>query len=252
MNILVIVPTYNEATNILHTLEEIAIWLPTSDILVVDDNSPDGTGGIVSTRARTDSRVILMERAHRTGLGSAYRAGFAWALEREYDVVIEMDADGSHPAESLPALVAALDDADLALGSRWVPGGRTRAWGAHRILLSRAASWYARRLLNSRVRDMTSGFRAFTRETLRAIDVETTTTNGYCFQIETLHRAERAALKATELPITFSERTSGRSKMNASIIVEAALQVWRWRHRRTSRLRAPAVPSPVSGNRSGS
>ncbi|GAB3618150.1 polyprenol monophosphomannose synthase [Okibacterium endophyticum] len=232
MKPLVIVPTYNEATNIRHTLDEISIWLPQADIMVVDDGSPDGTGEMVSEHAAENTRVSLLRRERKTGLGSAYRAGFAAALERGYDVVIEMDADGSHPAESLPTLVAALDRADLVLGSRWVPGGSTSGWGINRVVLSRGASWYARAMLRSSVRDMTSGFRAFRADTLRMIDVGTTTTNGYCFQIETLHRAERMGLTVSEIPIVFSERASGHSKMSRQIIVEAAVQVWRWRRSR--------------------
>lgn len=229
----VVVPTFNEADTILHTIEEINSWLPDADILIVDDDSPDGTGDIVDQRSKLDPRVRALHRPAKEGLGAAYRAGFEQVIP-DYDVIIQMDADGSHPASALPELRNALDAAGLVLGSRWVSGGQTKGWPLHRLLLSRAASGYARTLLHSPVRDMTAGFRAFRADTLRAIDVATTTTNGYGFQIETLHRTERAGISVIEIPITFSDRAAGTSKMSSSVIREAASAVWQWRRQGSS------------------
>ncbi|PRI11619.1 polyprenol monophosphomannose synthase [Leucobacter massiliensis] len=231
MSTLVIVPTYNEAANILHTLDEIRMYLPEADVLVVDDGSPDGTGDLVASRGLADPQIALLSRAGKSGLGDAYRAGFAHALEHGYEIVAEMDADGSHPARRLPALVEALGFADLAIGSRWAPGGSTAGWARHRHLLSRMASRYVRLLLGTRVSDATSGFRAFRAATLDTIDALSTVSNGYSFQIETLHRAHRSGAVITEVPIVFSERAHGRSKMSAGIVVEAFTRVIQWRRR---------------------
>ncbi|MGN7860867.1 polyprenol monophosphomannose synthase [Microbacterium sp. 22303] len=230
MRTLVIVPTYNEAANILHTLDEIGIYLPAANVLVVDDDSPDGTGSLVAARAATDPRVALLSRTAKNGLGSAYRAGFAQALELGYDAIVEMDADGSHPAQRLPALVDALHVSDLAIGSRWVSAGTTKGWSLHRHLLSRMASIYVRWMLGTTVRDATSGFRAFRSQTLATIDAASTTSNGYSFQIETLHRAHECGLIVEEVPISFAEREHGQSKMSLGIIIEALTRVARWRH----------------------
>ena len=229
MKTLVVVPTFDEAASILHTLDEISLYVPDAHVLVVDDASPDGTGRIVAARAETDPRISVLHRGARGGLGPAYRAGFARALDLGYDVVVEMDADGSHPAERLPAVLAALGGADLSIGSRWVREGRTDGWALHRRILSWGASAYVRRMLGSRTRDTTSGFRAFRAETLRRIDVGTTTSSGYGFQIETLHRVERCGLRVAEVPIVFAEREHGRSKMTLGIILEAYLRVAHWR-----------------------
>jgi len=230
---LVIVPTYNEGANIRHSLDEIRAWLPDADVLVVDDGSPDGTGVLADEYAAQDAAVTVLHRHAKEGLGAAYRAGFDYALDHDYTSIIEMDADGSHRAESLPALVAGLERSDLVLGSRWVDGGRTEGWPWTRICLSRGASWYARWALDSSTRDMTSGYRAFRASTLRAIGVGRTVTNGYCFQVETLYLTERAGLAVSEVPILFTERVSGHSKMSVRIIVEALVQIarWGWRDR---------------------
>lgn len=252
-SVLVIVPTYNEAANIGHAIDEIRTWLPTADILVVDDNSPDGTGQIVQNRAAEDGAVRLLHRPDKAGLGAAYRAGFAYALDAGYTSVVEMDADGSHPAEALPALIAGLDHADLVLGSRWIGEGRTERWPWNRIVLSRCANWYARHALGSSVKDVTSGFRAFRASTLLTIDVAATTSNGYCFQIETLHLAELAGLTTIETPITFTERLSGHSKMNPGIMLEAFSMVtkWAWQGRRRRPVRSSShVARPSQPRRS--
>lgn len=246
MSTLVIVPTYNEATNILHTLDEIRLHLPSTDVLVVDDSSPDGTGTLVAARGLVDPRVSLLSRADKSGLAGAYRAGFEYALAQGYDIVIEMDADGSHPAQQLPALVAALSTADLAIGSRWGRKGSTTGRAPHRHLLSRLASTYVRWMLGSPVSDVTSGFRAFRAEALRAIDTPSTTSKGYSFQIETLHRAHAAGLAITEVPITFAEREHGQSKMSAGIVMEAFTRVAHWRRHPFRPADAPHHRHPVA------
>ncbi|CAH0141515.1 polyprenol monophosphomannose synthase [Microbacterium foliorum] len=245
MSTLVIVPTYNEAGNILHTLDEIGMYLPDADVLVVDDGSPDGTGDLVTARGLADPRVSLLSRTEKSGLGGAYRAGFEHALALGYDIVVEMDADGSHPAQRLPALVAALVTADLAIGSRWVREGSAAGWALHRHLLSRTASTYVRWMLGTPVSDVTSGFRGFRAETLRVIDASSTASNGYSFQIETLHRAHRSGLAIAEVPITFAEREHGQSKMSVGIVVEALTRVAHWR-RHPFRPRAQSMISTAS------
>ncbi|WP_103663014.1 polyprenol monophosphomannose synthase [Microbacterium sp. CJ77] len=242
MRTLVIVPTFNEAANILHTLDEITLYLPSTDVLVVDDSSPDGTSKLVAARALDDPRIALLSRGEKGGLGGAYRAGFDYARAHGYAVVIEMDADGSHPAQRLPALVEALSTADLVIGSRWMRGGSVVGWALHRRVLSRMASVYVRVMLGTSVRDATSGFRAFRIETLRTIEASSTTSDGYSFQIETLHRAHRCGLTVTEVPIAFAERAYGHSKMTGGIILEALTRVARWR-------RHPFVPGtqPLAG-----
>ncbi|MBN9142228.1 MAG: polyprenol monophosphomannose synthase [Micrococcales bacterium] len=246
MRTLVIVPTFNEAPNILHTLDEISMYLPSSDVLVVDDGSPDGTGALVAGRALDDPRVSLLEREQKNGLGAAYRAGFDYARAHGYEVVIEMDADGSHPAERLPALVEALAAADVAVGSRWIHGGSVAGWALHRRALSRTASSYVRLMLGIPVHDATSGFRAFRAEALEVIDASSTTSNGYCFQIETLHRAERCGLTVTEVPIAFAERAHGHSKMTGGIIAEALTRVIRWRRHPYSPSTPATAPAAVA------
>ncbi|MEB4613702.1 polyprenol monophosphomannose synthase [Leucobacter sp. M11] len=241
MRTLVIVPTYNEAANILHVLDEISIYLPEADVLVVDDNSPDGTGALVSAATQINPSISLLSRSEKSGLGGAYRAGFAHALAHGYDIIVEMDADGSHPAQRLPALVAALSTSDLAIGSRWVNEGDASGWSFHRHLLSRMASTYVRWMLGTPVADATSGFRAFLAETLSSIDASSTSSNGYSFQIETLHRAHQCELTISEVPISFAEREHGTSKMSFGIITEALTRVAHWR-------RHPFRPSAQSGS----
>lgn len=225
---LVIVPTYNERENIETLLAFVLGADPRIDILVVDDGSPDGTGDVVFARAASESRLHLIRRPGKSGLGSAYRTGFGWALGEGYDAVVEMDADHSHPADRLPALLDGLTTADVVIGSRWVPGGATRGWPTRRRLLSRAGNAYVRLALGMTVADATAGFRAFRSEALETIGATTLASEGYCFQVENTFVAHRLGLRVAEVPITFTERTQGASKMSGAIISEALTRVTCW------------------------
>lgn len=229
MKTLVIIPTYNEAENVTWLCEEILHHEPQVDLLIVDDSSPDGTGALAEELASRDDRVHVLHRAAKQGLGAAYRAGFTWGLQRGYQVLCEMDADGSHRPEDLGLLLAEAErGTPLTLGSRWIPGGSVVNWPRHREWLSRGASLYARLLLDLGVRDTTAGFRAFRRETLEAIDLDAVASQGYCFQIDMTRHVRRAGLAVREVPITFVERTHGDSKMSWAIVREALWNVTRW------------------------
>jgi len=235
MATVVVVPTYDESATVTTLLDRL-VALPASpigddrvDVLVVDDSSPDGTADVVRAHPLHGLRVHLLVRASKDGLGSAYRAGFARALEDGYDVVVQMDADGSHPVDELPALLARLDTSDLVIGSRYTAGGRTRDWPRRRRALSRAANVYARRVLRLRTADSTSGFRAWRSPALGFAGVLDTSSSGYGFQVENTWRAERAGLRVTEHPFTFSDRTVGTSKMTLAVALEAARLVLVWR-----------------------
>jgi dolichol-phosphate mannosyltransferase len=195
---------------------------------VADDNSPDGTGAIADRLAGADDHVHVLHRPGKQGLGAAYLAGFHWGLANGYDVLVEMDADGSHQPEDLPRLLTALREADLVLGSRWVPGGEVVNWPVSRRLISRGGTTYARLVLGLPLRDATGGFRAFRRATLEGIDLETVSSQGYCFQIDLASRAIRRGWRVVEVPITFVEREYGASKMSRSIVVEALWRVTVW------------------------
>jgi len=226
--IVIVMPTYNERQNLESIAGRVRAALPEADLLVVDDNSPDGTGDLADKLAETDPHVQVMHRTDKAGLGKAYIAGFGWALERGYDVIIEMDADGSHQPEHLPSLVAALNGADLSIGSRWVPGGKVVNWPKTREALSRAANIYTRIMLGLGVRDATAGFRAYRAATLRTISLDQVESTGYCFQIDLTLRVADAGLRIVEVPITFVEREHGASKMSNSIIMEAFWRVAQW------------------------
>jgi dolichol-phosphate mannosyltransferase len=226
--VVVIMPTYNERDNLEGIVARLRAAVPAAEVLVVDDNSPDGTGAEADRLAASDSSIHVLHRAAKAGLGAAYIAGFRWALERDYDAVVEMDADGSHQPEELPRLLGALDDADLVLGSRYRAGGRTENWAKSREMLSRGANTYTRLMLGIGVRDATGGFRAYRATTLRKIDLNEVESQGYCFQIDLALRATRAGLAVAEVPITFVERTAGTSKMNKTIVREALLRVTTW------------------------
>jgi dolichol-phosphate mannosyltransferase len=226
--VVVIIPTYNERDTLAAIVGRVRTSVPDADVLVADDNSPDGTGRIADDLAARDERVHVMHRLGKEGLGAAYLAGFAWALQEGYDVVVEMDADGSHQPEQLPRLLDALADADLVLGSRWVPGGRTENWPASRQFISRGGSAYTRLMLGIPLRDVTGGFRAFRASTLRALDLDEVASQGYCFQIDLAWRAVQRGLRVVEVPITFVERTQGASKMSRKIVVEALWRVTAW------------------------
>lgn len=229
MRILVVVPTYNEADNIAWIIERLHAAQPDVDVLVADDGSPDGTGDIADRLAATDPRVNVLHRSGKQGLGSAYRAGFAWGIERGYDVLVEMDADGSHRPEDLGKLLdASAAGADLVLGSRWVPGGGVVNWPWHRRFISRGGTFYARLMLGIPVKDATGGFRAFRRQTLERLPLDDVASQGYCFQIDMARRVLGAGMTIVEVPITFVERERGESKMSGGIVREALWRVTVW------------------------
>jgi dolichol-phosphate mannosyltransferase len=240
MRCVIVVPTYNEAATVGGLLDALAAVKAEAtqiriDVLVVDDGSPDGTGDIVRAHPGYGRWVQLLPRDSKQGLGAAYRAGFALALRDGYDVVVQMDADGSHPAQAIPALLGLLSTNDVAIGPRYVPGGRTLNWPLRRRELSWAANAYARTLLLLRTRDTTSGFRAWNSTAIRAAGVLETTASGYGFQVENTWSCERRGLRVAESPITFTERTAGSSKMSPAVAREAALLVVRLRCRETVR-----------------
>ena len=227
---LIVVPTFNEAKSIAELVVAVRTSLPSAHLLVVDDASPDGTAGIVRRLCASDARVHLLERAAKLGLGSAYVAGFGWGLDYGFERFFEMDADFSHDPSLLPAFVAALDaGADVVVGSRNVPGAAIEGWGPLRYLLSKGSSLYARVILQLAVRDLTTGFKAYTRRALEQIDIGSLRSNGYAFQVETTYRAVRHDLRVVEIPIRFVDRRVGQSKMSPREIAEAAITVWRMR-----------------------
>lgn len=229
--VLVIIPTYNESQTMPVTVGRVRAEVSAAHVLVVDDGSPDGTGELADALAGEDDHVFVMHRIGKLGLGTAYVAGFRWALERGYTVVVEMDADGSHRAQDLPRLLAVLGkrpDVDLVLGSRWVPGGKVVNWPRSREFLSRGANLYTRVLLGLGVGDATGGFRAYRSRVLRRIDLATVDSQGYCFQVDMVMRVKDLGCTVVEVPITFVERTAGVSKMSRGIIVEALWRVTAW------------------------
>jgi dolichol-phosphate mannosyltransferase len=226
--VVMVIPTYNERENLEWIVGRLRTATPEVDVLVVDDSSPDGTGELAEKLAASDPRVQVLHRADKAGLGAAYLNGFRVALDRGYDVIGEMDADGSHQPEELPSLLAAVGDADLVLGSRWVPGGRVVNWPLGRKLLSRVGNLYARTLLGVPVRDLTGGYRLFRRGTLEAIGLEDVRSVGYCFQAELAWRAVQAGLTVREVPIEFVERVRGESKMTRDVAVESFKRVSGW------------------------
>jgi dolichol-phosphate mannosyltransferase len=225
----VIIPTYDEAENILEILRRVEAVLPAIEVLVVDDNSPDGTAALAEAVGRRTGRVEVLRRPRKGGLGAAYRAGFARAIERGHDVVVEMDADLSHDPAALPSLLAAIDaGADLVIGSRYIPGGAMPNWRLHRRALSKAGNAYAAKALGLHVTDATSGFRAFRSDVLAAVDYASTTATGYAFQIELAARVANAGGTIAEVPIVFADRVVGRSKMSLRITIEALVRVTWW------------------------
>lgn len=227
---LIVVPTYNERDNVRDIAARLLAALPGTELLFVDDNSPDGTGAVLDELAATQPCLHVMHRAGKLGLGTAYVEGFGWGLARGYDYLFEMDADGSHDPRYLPEMLALAEDgADVVVGSRYVPGGGTQNWGLGRKLLSRGGSLYARTVLGVELRDVTAGFICWRRAALEAIDLSTITSNGYSFQIEMKYRALTKRLRVVETPIVFVDRRVGQSKMSRAIFLEALLQVWRLR-----------------------
>jgi dolichol-phosphate mannosyltransferase len=228
MRTLVIIPTYNERENLGLMAARVLESVPYAELLVVDDNSPDGTGEFADRLASFQPRLHVLHRPAKQGLGAAYQAGFHWGLNRGYEVLVEMDGDGSHRPEQLPRLLDALKDADLAVGSRWVAGGEVENWPLRRMLLSRAGSLYARILLGLPFHDITGGYRAFRASALETIGLDGVASQGYCFQIDMLWHAHRADLRVVEVPISFVERRFGVSKMDSGIVREAILRVTLW------------------------
>lgn len=226
--VLVIIPTYNESENIEAITARLRAAVPRAHVLIADDNSPDGTGAIADRIAERDDHVHVMHRKGKEGLGAAYLAGFHWGLDRDYQVLVEMDADGSHQPEQLPSMLAALEDADMVKGSRWVKGGSVVNWAKSRELLSRGASLYTRAWLGLPVKDTTGGFTAFRASTLRGISLDEIASAGYCFQIDLVWRAVRAGFRVKEVPIEFMEREFGTSKMSRNIITEALIRTTLW------------------------
>ena len=225
---LVVVPTYNESAGIDELLNRVLDVHPTLEVLVVDDASPDGTGRLVESRAAENDRIDVLHRDSKLGLGSAYIDGFQLGLERGFDLFLEMDADLSHDPDDVPRLIAAAGTADLAIGSRYVPGGGVRGWSPPRHLLSRCANAYAQVALGFPIRDSTSGFRCYRREVLEAVELKTVISEGYAFQIDLAFRAWKLGFEVVEIPIIFKERMTGRSKMSRDIIIEGAVSVTRW------------------------
>ena len=236
---LVVIPTYDERAALPGTLERLRRAVPAAHVLVVDDASPDGTGEWAQEVSRTDPAVHVLHRPGKQGLGPAYLAGFAWGLEQGYEQLVEMDADASHLPEQLPSLLEAVRrGADLAIGSRWVPGGAVHDWPAHRRLLSRGANLYVRALMGLGVADATAGFRVFRAELLERLMDGEIASQGYCFQVDMTRRARDLGAVIAEVPIDFDERTEGASKMSSSIVREALVRVTLWGlARRAQRLR---------------
>ncbi|HSN98997.1 MAG TPA: polyprenol monophosphomannose synthase [Candidatus Nanopelagicales bacterium] len=228
--ILIITPTFNERDNLVELTSSVLAAAPEAHVLVVDDASPDGTGALADELAARDPRIQVLHRPAKLGLGTAYLAGFRRALAEGYDVAFEMDADLSHDPRYLPRFVEAITaGADVVLGSRNLPGGGVEGWGLGRHVLSKGGSLYARSILGVPIRDLTTGYKAFTRRALEAIDLDEVRSNGYAFQIETTYRALRKGLGVVEVPIVFVDRRAGRSKMSRKIFAEAVVEVWRLR-----------------------
>ena len=238
--VVMVVPTYNEAENLAWVVGRLRTAQPSVDVLVVDDSSPDGTGAVADRLADEDPAVHVLHRPGKGGLGAAYVAGFTWALEAGYDVIGEMDADGSHQPEQLHRLLEALSGADLVIGSRWIPGGSVVNWPLRREALSRGGNLYVRLLLGISIRDATAGFRVFRRAALEKIDLASVESTGYVFQTDLVTRCLRAGLSVREVPIEFVERVRGDSKMSGAVATESLRRITRWglRERRDQLRRA--------------
>ena len=232
MKTIIVIPTYNEAENVALLAEQIAHALPDAHLLLVDDASPDGTADAATTFFASDPayrHYQVLRRTGARGLGRAYRDGFDWALSQGFDRIIQMDADLSHDPAHLPELLAATDKADLVIGSRYCPGGGVRNWPWHRLALSRFAVWYVRRVAHVPVADATAGYRCWTRRALKAIELETLTSEGYSFQVEMGHRASQAGMRIAESPIIFVDRQYGTSKISRKVLIESFILPWRLR-----------------------
>jgi dolichol-phosphate mannosyltransferase len=229
MKALVIIPTYNERENLPRLIPQILSQGSEFQVLVVDDNSPDGTGEVADGLAAADPRVHVMHRDGKRGLGTAYVAGFKWALAEGFDYVFEMDADFSHDPDDLPRLLAGAESGDVAVGSRWVGDGGTRNWSMLRTFISRGGSIYAKTILGVPVNDLTSGFKCFSSYVLERLDLDSIHSNGYAFQVEVNYRCHRLGYQIVEVPIVFVDRRVGESKMSPWIVLEAMVVVWKLR-----------------------
>jgi glycosyltransferase involved in cell wall biosynthesis len=250
--IIVIIPTYDEVASLPGVVRRLRAAVPTADVLVADDASPDGTGDVADDLARTDPAVHVLHRSGKAGLGEAYIAGFRWALDHGYGVVVEMDADGSHRPEELPALLTTLAGPgapDLVIGSRWTTGGQVEHWPWHRMALSRGGNVYARVLLGLPVADSTAGFRAYRSSVLTRLPLDDVASHGYCFQVDMAWRVHQAGGVIREVPIRFVERVEGRSKMNRRIVGEALVRVTVWGARHRARQVSGALARLVPGSR---
>ena len=252
--VVVLVPTYNERENLPLITARVRRAVPAVDLLVLDDASPDGTGDVADELAEADPQVRVLHRQGKEGLGRAYLAGFAWARDRGYDAVVELDADGSHRPEDLPRLLAAAADADVVIGSRWVRGGSVVNWPFHRKLISLAGNAYTQVMLGIRVKDATGGFRVYRTSVLEQLDLHTVDSVGYGFQVDMTWRAVSRGLTVVEVPIEFHERELGVSKMSRAIVVEAMVSVTRWgaahRWKQLRQLGSPRRASAVERARS--
>ncbi len=228
MRVLVVLPTYNEIENIARMLEALRFNVPRADILVVDDGSPDGTADAADKVGEELGQITVLRRAGKGGLGSAYRDGFKWGLDRDYDALVEIDCDFSHDPRSLPTLLHHAENYEVVIGSRYVAGGAIPTWSTSRLLLSKGGNRYASMMLRLNVADATAGYRVYRRSALEKIHYETVTADGYGFQIEMTYRARLGGASITETPISFTDRTEGESKMSSSIVVEALLLVTKW------------------------
>ncbi len=231
----VLIPTYNERDNLPGVVERVRASVPEADVIILDDNSPDGTGEVADALAAEDGHVHVLHREGKEGLGAAYLAGFGWALERGYDAMVEMDADGSHRPEHLPRMLEAADEADLVIGSRYVSGGRVVNWPANRKAISMVGNVYIKVILGMPVNDATAGYRVYRAETLRTIGLDDVESAGYVFQTDLTVRTVRAGLRVVEVPITFIEREIGDSKMDGDVLRESMTRITGWglAHRRT-------------------
>ena len=227
MKTLVVIPTYNEALTIEETVLGVLDLEPTLSVLVVDDNSPDGTSKIISALAEQEPRLAILNRVQKKGLGLAYLAGFEWAFERNFDFIVEMDADGSHRASDLITLLQASPEADLVIGSRWIRGGEVLNWPSHRKFVSKFGNSYAKFMLGTKIQDMTSGFRVYRANFLRTLLERKVSSHGYSFQVELAYLASKSGV-VIEKPITFVERVNGKSKMTLAIVLEALTKVTFW------------------------
>jgi dolichol-phosphate mannosyltransferase len=244
--VLVVIPTFNERENLPEITRRVGAAVPTAHVLVVDDASPDGTGELADELATADNRIHVLHRGAKGGLGAAYIAGFGWGLANGFDVLVEMDADGSHSPEQLPRLLRAMDAADLVIGSRWIPGGSVQDWPRRRELLSRGANLYTRLALGIDVHDATAGYRAYRRQVLEKIDYTAVSSQGYCFQIDLAWRTIKAGFRVVEEPITFADRARGESKMSGSIVREALWRVSEWGLSHRARQLRALVDTPRS------